>query len=150
MLLYPACSRQQAVDDLLNWEQRDAGMYGRESELPQECSQYRSCVSLCEPKSSSHCCIQAPKCRRNRAFPCRYLQTSPQVVPSLCSCGGVVYSPEQKAAVCRKDDPWGIAFHIQLSAAASAAANNNLQAGRNFSSQGEFAWKCPHGVIRSM
>lgn len=25
----------------------------------------------------------------------------------------------------------------------SAAASNNLQAGRNFPSQAEFAWKCP-------
>lgn len=74
---------------------------------------------------------------------------SPQAVP-WCRCGGVECSPEQKAAGWRKDAPWGIAFHIQLSAAASAVANNNLQAGRNFSSQAEFAWKCPRGVIGSM
>lgn len=36
------------------------------------------------------------------------------------------------------------------SAEASAVANNNLQAGRNFSSQSEFAWKYPRGVIGSM
>jgi len=41
--LYPACYGQQAVDDLLKWEQRDAGTCVRDSEPPCECYRYMSC-----------------------------------------------------------------------------------------------------------